>query len=117
MKTISIISLLFIAVSCVMTFSEESENVKARDQLVQFEVHKTGPYDLVMISLQGDSTILKITDLNCMPTAFYKDGSIYFFMCIGNNEKTIWEIEEDLGRVMQVELQENDLKEFEKLKK
>ena len=101
-----------------MTTTEESENVIASDKYVQFELYKPGPFDLVMTSRQGDSTILKISDLDCRPTDFFKDGSRYFFTCIDNdNEKTIWEIEEDLERVMQLDLRGNDLEDLEKLKK
>ena len=104
--------------SCDITTTEDSENVIASDKNFQFEVYKSGPYDFVMTSLQGDSIILKISNLDCKPTDFFKDRSRYFFTCLeNNNEKTIWEIEEDLGRIMQLDLRENDLEEFEKLKK
>lgn len=96
---------------------EETTILTVSDEIVEFKTLNSEPYDLVMNSLEGDSTILKISDLDCKPINFYKDGLRYFFTCLDNeNQKTIWEIETELGRAMQLDLIENDLEDFEKLK-
>ncbi len=113
-NTIIILSLTVI--SCSASRTEKESNIVANDNLVQFEVSGSGPYKLVLTDLEGDSIILEITNIDCRPSDFFKNQSRYFFTCSENETaKTTWEVETELQRVMQLDLRESDLKEFEKL--
>lgn len=64
-----------------------------------------------VFDLNGDSLMFEIRDIEQTPISFHKAfGERYFFNAIDDDlQHTFWEIEFDLGRIMQVDLDTNHI--------
>jgi len=72
-----------------------------------------------VFDLKTDSSLFKMEDLDERPISFHKNfGNRYFISCINDltGKKSIWEIEIDLERIMQVELNNTDINSKNELK-
>ncbi len=116
MKTHPIVTLwlaFLMITSCGSTTDKETNT----NNNVKFEVQGSGPYKLTMRNTLTDSVILEVLNLDCKPLEFYKQERRYLLLCKENDgQNTIWEVEEDLKRIMQLDLNESDLKGLEKFK-
>lgn len=73
---------------------------------------------LAVFNLSSDSTLIELSELKDRPISFYKAfGKRYFVLC--SNEqgtKTLWEVELELGRIMQVDIDPESLDQANLLK-
>ena len=89
------------------------DQVIAQDKNIQFILKRSDTFSLIMQDAKTGYIILEIPDLDCKPDRFYENQGRYYFLCLGNkNQFTVWEIEEEFGRVLLLDLNSEDLKKY-----
>jgi hypothetical protein len=83
-----------------------------------FTIHESDLSGIAVFDLTTDSLKFEISELEIEPTSFHMVfENRYFFNAINNDlEKVIWEIEFDLDRIIQVDLDTNDINQDNVLK-
>ncbi len=95
------------------------ENYLDEKSKLLFTIYHSDLSGFAVFDLKTDSTLLTMEDIDERPMVFHKNfGNRYFISCIndGTNSKSVWEIEIDLERIMQVELNDTDINSENELK-
>lgn len=92
----------------------------SKSQLL-FTIYDSDLNGFAVFNLASDSTLLEMTDIEARPISFHKAfGERYFMLCSKNqtDEKvqSIWEIEFESERIMQVDLDSSQINESNILK-
>lgn len=95
------------------------ENYLDEESELLFTIYESDLSGFAVFDLKTDSILLTMTDINERPMKFHKNfGNKYFMSCINDETdiKSIWDIEFELERIMQVDLDETDINSENELK-
>jgi hypothetical protein len=95
------------------------DNYLDEESELLFAIYESDLSGFSVFDLKTDSTLLTMEDIDERPMRFHKNfGNRYFISCINDetDNKSVWEIEIDLERIMQVELNDTDINSENQLK-
>lgn len=76
-----------------------------------FTIYESDMPGFAVFDLKADTMMLTMEGTEEQPISMHKDEGRYFMIGISqeNDDKSIWEFEFDMGRIMQVDLDENNI--------
>lgn len=97
------------------------ENYYDKEMELLFTIYESDFSGFAVFNLYNDSRLMNMPEIEDRPISFHKDfNERYFILCenegVGESDKSVWEIEFELDRIMQVELDTNQINKSNILK-
>lgn len=97
------------------------DNYYDKESKLLFTIYESDLSGFAVFDLNSDSTLIEMQDIEDRPISFHKEFGQRYFILSSNDEtdennKSVWEIEFDLNRIMQVDLDTTQINQYNLLK-